>query len=234
MSAKQDVGSTDIATSTADGLVKKILEDVTTGIGGEVLSEVPVVSSLFAVGRAISALKDARYRKNLISFFNESEENKGFMKRFFEDKSNAEIGLEILGLVERSYLEQQAEMLARATRMWRETKEIDKEKFDEYANIILSFDAYLIRQFEAYINYKRPIKSANQGIVIGPNGINLGEPKHEMFLHPNMFFVSIGFLRQNEIKNVAMGGSFNKESHYSITEKAYDFYEKIFKGKGID
>lgn len=229
MNAKQDTGSSDIALSTADGLVKKVLEDVTTGIGGEILSELPVVSSLFAVGKAIGALKDARYHKNLIAFFYESEENTEFMKKFFNNKANAEIGLEILGLVEQSYLERQAEMIARTTRMWRETNEINKEEFDEYANIILNFDSHLIRQFESYMTYKPPVQETNQSIVIDHKGVNLGNKKDEMFVYPNMLFVSYGFLRQREIKNVVMSGSFAKESHYTLTEKAHYFYIKIFK-----
>lgn len=229
MSKKQDAGSSDIALSTADGLVKKVLEDVTSGVSGEIISEVPVISSIFAVGRAISTLKDARYRKNLIAFFYESEDNTEFMKRFFKDKSNAEIGLEILGLVEQSYLEHQAKMIARITRMWKETNDISKEKFDEYANIILSFDSHLIRQFEVYMTYKPPVQENNHGIVIDHAGINLGNKKDEIFIYPNMLFVSYGFLRQREIKNVVMGGSFAKESHYTLTEKAQYFYINIFK-----
>jgi len=229
MSTKADSGTSGVAITTADGLVKKILEDVTSGVSGEILSEVPVISSIFAVGRAISTLKDARYRKNLIAFFYESEENTEFMKKFFNSKANAEIGLEILGLVEQSYLEHQAEMIARITRMWKETNEISKEKFDEYANIVLNFDSHLIRQFEVYMTYKPPVQEINQGIVIDHQGVNLGNKKDEMFVYPNMLFVSYGFLRQREIKNVVMSGSFAKESHYTLTEKAHYFYTKIFK-----
>ena len=233
MNVKQDNGSSDIAVSTADGLVKKVLEDVTTGVGGEILSEVPVVSSLFAVGRAIFALKDARYRKNLIAFFNESEENKDFMRKFFEDKSNAEIGLEILGLVERSYLEKQAEMIARATRMWRETEEINKEEFDEYTNIILNLDSHLIRQFEQYINYKKPTASnLDYGIKIDASGTHINPSLIEtnsMFYNPPMDFVSFGFLEREFIPNHFEANGLKRKDYYSITPKAHDFYRSIFK-----
>lgn len=233
MSKKQDAGSSDIALSTADGLVKKVLEDVTTGVGGEILAEIPFVSSIFAVGRAVSALKDARYRKNLIAFFYESEENTEFMKRFFEDKANAEIGLEILGLVEQSYLERQAEMIARITRMWKETKEISKETFDEYANIILNFDSHLIRQFEEYINYKKPTASnLDYGLKIDASGTCVNPLLFEtnsMFYNPPMDFVSFGFLEREFIPNHFEANGLKRKDYYSITQKAHDFYNSIFK-----
>lgn len=229
MKKKFESDHSEIPLTVSENLLKDMLDDVVEGVGVDILKAVPFVPAFLAVREAISNFKDARYHRNLIAFFYESKENEKFSRDFFNNKSNAEIGLEILSLVEQTYLEHQAQMIARITRMWKETQMLNKEEFDEYASIILSFDSHLIRQFEQYMTYKGPVDQNNKAISIGPDGIDSAKAQPEMFLYPNMIFVSHGFLRQREIKNVLMGGSFAKEGSYSITKKAHFFYENIFK-----
>lgn len=229
MNKKHDSKSTEIALTTTENFIKSALDNVSDGIGAEIIKSIPFASSILAIGKAISNLKDARYHKNLVAFFYESEESEQFSKKFFEEKSNAEIGLEILSLVEQSYLEHQARMIARITRMWKQSKEISKEQFDEYANIILSLDNHLIREFEKYMSYKPKSSRAEFGIEVNQNGITFGNPINQMFTSPNMHFVVYGFLKQKTNPNTVIGGSLAKEGHYSITDKAHFFYNKIFK-----
>ncbi|QVR66714.1 hypothetical protein [Acinetobacter sp. BHS4] len=226
---KEEVNTSEIALTTTENIIRTSLEGVAEGIAVDLISAIPFTSTLVAIGKVINNLKNQRYYKNLHAFINESEAQEEFSKKFFTEKSNAEIGLEILSLVEKTYLEKQARMIARITRMWKETKEIDKDQFDEYANIIMSFDSYLIKQFEKYMQYKKPEEKVSYAVNITPNSIKPGNQHDEMFIYPNMNFVTHGFLRQNTQKKVFMAGAFQKDSHYSITEKAHYFYSKIFK-----
>ncbi|MFW6557210.1 hypothetical protein [Acinetobacter baumannii] len=226
---KEEVNTSEIALDTSENLLKKVLEDVADGIAGDILSAIPFTSSLIAIGKAINNLKNKKYYKNLYAFIYESKEQEKFAKKFFSEKSNAEIGLEILSLIEQTHLERQARMIARITRMWKETGEINQDQFDEYANIILSFDSYLIKQFEKYMQFKKPDERKSYGMAFTASGVQLGQQHDEMFIYPNMIFVTHGFLRQNIQTNVVIGGAFQKDAHYSITDKAHDFYLKIFK-----
>lgn len=229
MSKKHESISSEIALGTSENLIKKVLESVVSGLTSDFIQAIPFVPVIKAGISAISNLKEARYHNNLISFFDESQESKEFAEVFFTNKSNAEIGLEILSLVEQTNLSCQAEMLARITRMWKQSKRITKEQFDEYANIILSFDNHLIRQFEKYMTYKEVSYESNSGIQIDRMGIKLDNPIDEMFIYPNMHFVTYGFLRRKQNRNMVIGNAFQQEGHYSITDKAHFFYNNIFK-----
>jgi len=226
---KEEVNTSEIALTASESLIKTVVEGVTDGIGSDLFSAIPFASSIVAIGKAFNNYKNVKYYRNLHAFIYESDEQEKFAKKFFSEKSNAELGLEILSLIEQTYLERQARMIARITRMWKETGEINQDQFDEYANIIVSFDSYLIKQFEKYMQYKKPDESKSYGMTLTATGVQLGQQHDEMFIYPNMIFVTHGFLRQNTQTNVVIGGAFQKDAHYSITDKAHYFYSKIFK-----
>lgn len=231
MQKKRDTNSTELALNTSENLLDSLLADATENLAEGFLKAVPFGGSIVAIGRAFSNYRDAKYYKQLVEFFTESEDTKGFSEKFFNNKDNTEIGLEILGLIERTYLPKQARMIARITRMWKEKQTITKEQFDKYSHMIMTFDSHLIKEFEKYMTYRKPIAQDqyNEGLTIGPGGIDMGNRPDEMFIYPNMTLVNHGFLRQKENMAAFILNAPVKDPYYSITSDAIYFYNNIFK-----
>jgi len=81
-------------------------------------------------------------QKQLLAFIQETETNN---LDFIKDKNNTELGLEILGILDQTYLEHQARMIGRAT-LLKYNGKISKQEFDKYTYIITKlnnhFDQY--------------------------------------------------------------------------------------------
>lgn len=207
MRKKKDTNSTELALNTTENLLDPLLSDAAENLAEGFLKAIPFGGSVVAIGKAISNVRDARYTRQLVEFFNESEDTKEFAKKFFKDKKNVQIGMEILSLIERTYLAKQSKMIARAFRLWKEEGSIDQKLFDDYVNIIMSFDNHLISEFEQFIQ----------------------SPPQTLFSYPNMNFVIHGFLKEQESTSVMVEGKFQKTGKYNKTDRAYHFYDYIFR-----
>lgn len=230
----KDSNNSEIPLTIIENIGKNVLESVAEGVTTELVKAIPFVSVITGFSKAYTNLKEARYQKNLHAFLFESSDSKKFSEKFFSDKSNAEIGLEILSVLEQITLNHQAEMLARLTRLWKETKEIDDDTFHEYSNIIINFNQHLINEFEKYMTMKIPSKHSYGGLSFTQNGAKFDNPVDDKLIYPNMFFVVYGFLKKKQSQTVFVGNSPLEEGYYLLTDKANFFYNKIFKDNNAE
>lgn len=204
---KRDTNSAEVALNTSENMLDPLLADATENLAEGFLKAIPFGGSVVAIGKAIANVRDARYTKQLTEFFHESEDTKEFAQKFFKDKSNVEIGMEVLSLVERTYLAKQARMIARAFRLWKEEKVFSKELFDDYVSVIMTFDNHLIREFEKIMQTV-------------PN---------TLFSKVNLTLVTHGFLNEQESGSIQIGDMRQTTGKYFKTERAYHFYDYIFR-----
>lgn len=207
MRKKREINSSELALNTTENLLDPLLSDAAENLAEGFLKAIPFGGSVVAIGKAIANMKDARYTKQLFEFFHESEDTKKFAQKFFKDKTNVAIGIEILSLVERTYLAKQARMIARAFRLWKEEKVFDKELFDDYVSVIMTFDNHLIREFE---NLMQTL----------PN---------TLLSNSNLTFVMHGFIKEQESTHSIIDGVRQTTGKYYKTERAYHFYDYIFR-----
>ena len=204
---KRDTNSAEVALNTSENLLDPLLADATENLAEGFLKAIPFGGSVVAIGKAIANVRDARYTKQLTEFFHESEDTKEFAQKFFKDKSNVEIGMEVLSLVERTYLAKQARMIARAFRLWKEEKVFDKELFDDYVSVIMTFDNHLIREFEKVM---QTVPDA-------------------LFRQVNLTLVTHGFLEAERSTKIVTQGVHQTTGKYLKTKRAYHFYDYIFR-----
>lgn len=206
MSNKQNIN--EIALSTAENIADELIFKSATTFVEDLAKSVPVASVVLGLTKAISNYKTAKDQRQLLAFIQEAENTDAeFIKKFFQDKTNIELGFEILGILDQTYLEKQARMIFRVTQLFRE-KVITKAKFNKYCYIIKKLDSHLIYIIE---NYYESIHDPHSDRKIN-------------FVAPNMDLLSFGFLIQKQSKN----NTYEYPS-FQRTEDFYSFYENIFK-----
>ena len=152
-------------------------------------------------------------QKQLLAFIQEAENiNIGFIEKFFKDKDNLELGLEVLGILDQTYLEKQAKMMGRATIFFKSLS-ISKQKFDKYTYIITKLNNHLITIIE---NLQTEITTNSSMSIIS-------------LPIPNMDLISFGF-----IQKLPDGSWFSEAENktpfdHKITDEYFYFYENVFK-----
>ncbi|MBI1453194.1 MULTISPECIES: hypothetical protein [Acinetobacter] len=197
----------EIALTTTENLAKEFLLGTATSFLDELAKAIPFASSALALSTAYSNFKTAQEKRQLLAFIQEIEINKpDFINKFFKDKNNTELGLEILGILDQTYLEKQARMIGRVTILLKNLV-ISKQEFDKYTYIITKLNNHLITIIK---ELHQASKDATHSTFHFPS--------------PNMDLISFEFLV--EVEN---NRKFTTQSNYQRTEFFYYFYENIFK-----
>jgi len=162
--------------------------------------------------KAISNYKTAKDQRQLLAFIQEAQNtDRDFIEKFFKDKNNTELGFEILGILDQTYLEKQARMIARSTKLFKD-QIISKQQFDQYTYIVTRLNNHLINLLQELYFLKT----------------NKEDPEFEFDIsNPNMELVSFQFLIEVESPLVLDGKT--KIARYKRTDEFYHFYENIFK-----
>ncbi|OTG73259.1 hypothetical protein B9T26_09235 [Acinetobacter sp. ANC 4169] len=210
MSNKQNIN--EITLSTAENIADELIFKSATTFVEDLAKSVPVASIALGLTKAISNYKTAKDQRQLLAFIQEAENTDAkFIEKFFKDKNNTELGFEILGILDQTYLEKQARMIFRTAKLFKE-KEINKLEFDKYTYIITHLNSHLINILQELFFLKT----------------NNEDPEFEFDIsNPNMELVSFQFLREVESPLVFDGKT--KIARYKRTDEFYQFYEKIFK-----
>ena len=151
MSNKQNIN--EIALSTAENIADELIFKSATTFIEDLAKSVPVASLALGLTKAISNYKTAKDQRQLLAFVQETENiNNGFIEKFFKDKDNTELGYEILGILDQTYLEKQARMIGRTAVLFK-SLEISKQDFmcmsdhnkkqEPSVNLNLSLGAFL-------------------------------------------------------------------------------------------
>ena len=160
--------------------------------------------------------KTAKDQRQLLAFVQEVENiNNGFIEKFFKDKDNTELGYEILGILDQTYLEKQARMIGRTAVLFKSLK-ISKQDFDKFTYIITKLNQHLFSQ----------IIQLNDLYI---ENIDFEGGASIPFL--NMDFISFGFVeRRFEPSFGDADLLLNFKNHeYLVQNEFTEFYEKIFK-----
>lgn len=209
MSNKQNIN--DITLNTIENIADEVLFKSATTLLEDITKSIPIASIAIGLTQAYTNYKNAKEQKQLLAFIQEAENiNHGFIEKFFRDKDNLELGLEVLGILDQTYLEKQAKMIGRATVLFKK-QEISKQNFDKYTYIITRINNHLIYLIDELYTIKT----------------NKEETEFEFDIeNPNMEFVNFSFLE--EVSSPLYPGS-TQISRFKRTDSFYDFYEHIFK-----
>lgn len=210
MSNKQNMS--EIALSTAENIADELIFISTTTFVEDLAKSVPVASVVLGLTKAISNYKTAKDQRQLLAFIQEAQNtDRDFIEKFFKDKNNTELGFEILGILDQTYLEKQARMIARSTKLFKD-QIISKQQFDQYTYIVTKLNNHLINLLQELYFLKT----------------NKEDPEFEFDIsNPNMELVSFQFLIEVESPLVLDGKT--KIARYKRTDEFYHFYENIFK-----
>ena len=210
MSNKQNIN--EIALSTAENIADELIFKSATTFVEDLAKSVPVASVVLGLTKAISNYKTAKDQRQLLAFIQEAQNtDRGFIEKFFKDKNNTELGFEILGILDQTYLEKQVKMIARSTKLFKD-QIISKQQFDQYTYIVTKLNNHLINLLQELYSLKT----------------NKEYPEFEFDIsNPNMELVSFQFLIEVEPPLVLDGKT--KIARYKRTDEFYHFYENVFK-----
>ncbi|OTG94519.1 hypothetical protein B9T24_12235 [Acinetobacter sp. ANC 4654] len=179
----------------------------------DAIKSIPFASLITGSIETYSRFRTLKEQRQLLAFIQEAENiNQGFIEKFFKDKNNTQLGFEILGVLDQTYLKQQAKMIGRVTLLFKDGK-IPKQDFDKYTYIITKLNNHLITLIsKLYAEYSI---NSPQSIISIPL--------------PNMDLISFGFIHK-----LAEGSWFEEAQNatpydYKIHDDYFYFYENIFK-----
>ena len=122
----------ELALTTAKNLADEIIFKTATTLLEDTIKSIPFASLITGSIESYTKFRTLKEQKQLLAFIQEAENiNVRFIEKFFKDKDNLELGLEVLGILDQTYLEKQARMIGRATFLFKGL-EISKQEFDKY------------------------------------------------------------------------------------------------------
>lgn len=211
----------EVVLNTVENLADEMIFKTATTFLEDLTKSIPVASIILNLTTAYSNYQTSKNQKQLLSFITQLQStDPEFIEKFFLNKNNAELGFEILGILDQTYLEKQARMLGRLTKLFKDEK-ISKQQFDKYTYIITKLNNHLITEIEKLNLSGRDFKQssnylAEQRDSLSPEGIT-------RYTHPNFELVSFGFLKETPSPEM-----WDKITNYERTDEYYYFFESIF------
>jgi len=184
---------------TPDGLVK----------------DIPVVGSIFSLAEACNTFRNKRFAKRVSAFLtNFSPEDFEKFKKAIINKSNEDLGEEVLSVIENLEKEVQVNMIARATKKHvnlleeGHSSESIKYIFDHNIHIIKQLDSHLLRGLHA--------------IYSGQNSGRIGSVDQALF--------NLGLLEE-EAQPALIGATVIPLPSFTSSEQGRSFYKSIVCGE---
>ena len=202
----------EIALTATENFAKEIIVGSATSLLEDIAKSVPIASTALALTKAYSNYKTAKDQRQLLAFIQAADEiDDRFIERFFQNSNNTELGFEILGILDQTYLEKQARMIGRVTLLFKDGK-IPKQDFDKYTYISTRLNSHLILLIDELYSIET----------------NQDDPEFEFDIeNPNMEFISFQFLV--EVPSPLNLDGKTKIARYKRTNSFFYFYENIFK-----
>lgn len=210
-----------VALTTTENIAKEFLITSTSSIVEGFAKAIPFADTAIALTQAYSNFKSAQAQQHLLAFIQEAENiNHGFIKKFFQNTNNTELGFEILGVLDKVYSEKQAKMIGRIA-VFKEDKLISKQQFDKYTYIICKLDNYLSDRIEEIYTLYNERQNAPDKNKYPLNSINLQ--------NANMDLLSFDFIVFNQPPHWGDEYAIYLQAKYTVQEDFLFFYENIFK-----
>ena len=203
----------ELTLTATENLADEIIFKTANTLLEDTIKSIPFASVITGSIESYTKFRILKEQKQLLAFIQEAENiNIGFIEKFFKDKDNLELGLEVLGILDQTYLEKQAKMMGRATILFKSLS-ISKQKFDKYTYIITKLNNHLITIIE---NLQTEITTNSSMSIIS-------------LPIPNMDLISFGF-----IQKLPDGSWFSEAQNktpfdHKITDEYFYFYENVFK-----
>ncbi len=203
----------ELTLTATENLADEIIFKTANTLLEDTIKSIPFASVITGSIESYTKFRILKEQKQLLAFIQEAENiNIGFIEKFFKDKDNLELGLEVLGILDQTYLEKQAKMMGRATIFFKSLS-ISKQKFDKYTYIITKLNNHLITIIE---NLQTEITTNSSMSIIS-------------LPIPNMDLISFGF-----IQKLPDGSWFSEAENktpfdHKITDEYFYFYENVFK-----
>ena len=203
----------ELTLTATENLADEIIFKTANTLLEDTIKSIPFASVITGSIESYTKFRILKEQKQLLAFIQEAENiNIGFIEKFFKDKDNLELGLEVLGILDQTYLEKQAKMMGRATIFFKSLS-ISKQKFDKYTYIITKLNNHLITIIE---NLQTEITTNSSMSIIS-------------LPIPNMDLISFGF-----IQKLPDGSWFSEAQNktpfdHKITDEYFYFYENVFK-----
>lgn len=203
----------ELTLTATENLADEIIFKTANTLLEDTIKSIPFASVITGSIESYTKFRILKEQKQLLAFIQEAENiNIGFIEKFFKDKDNLELGLEVLGILDQTYLEKQAKMMGRATILFKSLS-ISKQKFDKYTYIITKLNSHLITIIE---NLQTEITTNSSMSIIS-------------LPIPNMDLISFGF-----IQKLPDGSWFSEAENktpfdHKITDEYFYFYENVFK-----
>ncbi len=220
MSIKKNISS--LALQTTENITDEILFKAANTFLEDAIKSIPFASLITSSIDTYTKFKILKEQKQLLAFVQETENiDNGFIGNFFKDKENTELGFEILGILDQTYLERQARMIGRSTILLK-NKEISKIEFDKFTYVITRLNNHLFYIIEQIFNLYQQRKDDPNQKKYPQNSINIQ--------NPNMDLLSFEFLEPTQ--EPFWGGeddNIYRASKYIVTKNFLYFYNQIFK-----
>ena len=203
----------ELTLTATENLADEIIFKTANTLLEDTIKSIPFASVITGSIESYTKFRILKEQKQLLAFIQEAENiNIGFIEKFFKDKDNLELGLEVLGILDQTYLEKQAKMMGRDTIFFKSLS-ISKQKFDKYTYIITKLNSHLITIIE---NLQTEITTNSSMSIIS-------------LPIPNMDLISFGF-----IQKLPDGSWFSEAQNktpfdHKITDEYFYFYENVFK-----
>lgn len=138
----------ELTLTATENLADEIIFKTVNTLLEDTIKSIPFASVITGSIESYTKFRILKEQKQLLAFIQEAENiNIGFIERFFKDKDNLELGLEVLEILDQTYLEKQARMMGRATILFKSLS-ISKPNFDKYTYIITRLNSHLIYLIE--------------------------------------------------------------------------------------
>lgn len=193
-----------------------VADTFTAGVGSK------IKDTLSEIEEYTKQCNDSLYSLQIETFLNTVEIDQTEFENFIkENPDNLRLGLETIKILEKTFIEKQAEMLARAFKFYvSNPTEENKSMFNKFVFIINKLDRYLMDEIEAIKKF--PVNPQVQTSQVG-NGYKVN--MDNFVVNPTPELATLGFLKRHST-TIFLD---NKE-YYGVTPFFKFFYENIYIG----
>lgn len=215
MSKKKNVG--ELLLTTTENLADELLFKTANTFLEDAIKSIPFASLITSSVQNYAKFRTLKEQKQLLAFIQEAKNTDNeFIEKFFNNKSNTELGFEILGILDQTYLEHQARMISRVAILLK-NGDITKQEFDKYTYIITRLNSHIITKIHKLYEFSSPQFNRGDEIITVPN-----QP---------IEFLSFDFI-QNQLHPTLGDEEFItsfRNYPYSVLRFFFIFYDKVFK-----
>lgn len=193
-----------------------VADTFTAGVGSK------IKDTLSEIEEYTKQCNDSLYTLQIETFLNTVEIDQNEFERFIEkNPDNLRLGLETIKILEKTFIEKQAEMLARAFKFYvNMPTEENKKLFNRFVFVINKMDYFLIDEIQTIVNFPvNPVQRTEQ------RGKDHFVKMEEFVKNPSQELVTLGFLKRHSATIFL-----DNNEYYGVTPFFKFFYEKIYIG----